>query len=191
MAPPWQDRGGLTPGPVGTPAAVLPIEAGVPLQTADKSRMQWVQSFQGLVWSAVSADITARATWTSPVFDLRPELGHPEGIEVGAAQSISRSATLGSGGHLHVIVRNPSGLPTGIAAYTQESVSGWDPAAMFTLHGWQDVTGDLYDGDQCWLAVFEPAGAPIRFWQASIRFDAYGLDPAAMVNLVRVGAAFY
>jgi hypothetical protein len=56
-------------------------------------------------------DLSARATWTTPLFDLRPDLAAGSAPDPGASTPIQRKTLLGIEYNLQVQVRTPAATP--------------------------------------------------------------------------------
>ena len=116
---------------------------------------------------AAESDVIARALISSPVFDLRPELG-------GSAATMPDNAfPIYHGG-----MAACSFLMTGPALVTQpirvscyERADFQDPESMQITTQPQEITEDYFDGLQNAMLTFSPPPGPPRYWQVSILVD--------------------
>lgn len=152
-----------------------------------------------LAWTYIPADDVHRATWQTPVFNLRPDLrsagGSPKtGVPIWSTAS-----------RLYVQVSNlisGSSLTTQglrVTALEQASIAYGDIRTGFTsvetVTSPVDVTSDFMLGiaqpDRIVL-VFAPIGEsyPVRFWSVRLVFEKNPVDWAADQSIV-VESAYY
>jgi len=124
-----------------------------------------------------------RATWESPVFDLRPDLKASAGTENQAAYPIFRGGAFGAGGTLQILVRSGDGgfihtIPT-MRVCAQEIAGLSDPNLAISItpppvglgaSGAIDVTSEFYQGNEGVLLNFIPPCNPVRYWQTKLFF---------------------
>ena len=132
------------------------------------------------------------ARWTSPIFDLRPDLRAVTG-EHNAAQPIWR-ANMGAGGSLFVQVGRLTSLNNAtvdLRVLSAESAHPTNPNALARVAPLQDITTEFTNGTPSALLVFRPPGEgfPVRFWNVRLTFvfkAAHAAYPTYSLN-----AAYY
>jgi len=132
--------------------------------------------------------IAAQMIFASPIFDFRPELGAPEGIDPGAVVPIWRANAFGAGGRFFWQLYGVDAIPADIylAVYCRDNVHLYNPQLMRSISQWEDITADFFatDGFSVLLEL-QPAGNPVRFWQTELRFDQReaGANPSLFWDL--------
>jgi hypothetical protein len=117
------------------------------------------------------------ASWSSPLFDLRPDLrsmtgGDQQGVP------IWKYAGSGKGGRLHVVIDNIGGGDTqGLDVEAVEFVSPNRPTSVVQVTDCVNVSDQfVYNnagggGRTATYISFEPTGEyPIRFWRVALNF---------------------
>jgi hypothetical protein len=164
----WTNPGSTIPGPL-------------PSQPVDS---WWLGDAMPLVWSvpAVSgqtAGVFQRALWSSPLFDLRPDLRASHG---GNSPAIPIWRTgYGAGGRLWVQMTGLNAVAGGIGATEnlavryQEFGHIFNPTQIQNIGPFVDVTESVSTGGESsstTLSFFPTGdGYPIRFWRVTITFD--------------------
>ena len=166
---------GHTPGmpwPID-PTAIGNDPAKIPHWTGEVQTVVWVPAAN---FAAAGYDNPAygstvnvfnRALITSPIFDLRPDLG---GTYRPTATRIPGAA------RLHFAIWRNDGLfladlASTLEAYTIERGALVDPTKARWMDERFDITTDFYQGTEQTILEWAPAGAPMRFWQVSIILD--------------------
>lgn len=175
------------------PAHVLPFP-----NPADMGVGYWEQEVAKLTWVTGTAPSYFTARWTSPVFDLRPELRHPNGRNAAPSQVASVPiwrGGAGAGGTLYVFV---NGLalgngPQGVRVWSQHWAHPMDSFKIEAITGQQDQTSVISNpGVSQTAAQFTyraPGdGYPIRFWRMALQFEV--LENIAAPSFA-LGAAYY
>lgn len=157
---------------------------------------------------AAIGDITTRAIWKTPTFDLRPDL-KGSGSYQPEARPINRSSDFGRGARL-ILTTSGDGLvniPTGnFKVYSVEFGSTNNPRQMYALNARQEITSHFFDyipsnqlsaigppGNQiiqppASTLSWEPAGNPIRYWGVCVIFETIEvINPGLTGRLVCQG----
>jgi len=126
----------------------------------------------------IASGVVGRAIWTSPLFDLRPDLKASHSYMPNAYR-INRSAAFGAGAKLmcqtyghDTIVGNQD-----IAVYSVEYGHISEPQNIRWMQKRQEVTSDFFDNadgpEGCSILEIQPAGgsSPIRYWGVTLIFD--------------------
>lgn len=156
---------------------------------------EWHQTRVPLEWSAATIEnATRQATWSSPLFDLRPDIRAAQG-EPPIAQSIWRAAGIGAGGRLWIMVNFGTATdPLDLIIQSQEFAHPFVSAAgrVPAITGRQDVTKDFVTGlgQQAGLGAFYAPGDgyPIRYWRLQLFF---GVQSAKADPSITIEAAYY
>ena len=173
--------------PGGWPSGGLPMSRALPLTTwKDKQASSWTPDF----------DVAATKytwTWSSPVFDFRPELRDGENeANPGSFVPINHQGSYGLGNTLLLVVRTiglyggPPAVLVAPADFPELRGEWWDRGDNFDgtvlprLHNPQPVSDYINDGGS---AVGNNEGASVicltpcgvRFWQAFVNFTFYVL----------------
>lgn len=130
--------------------------------------------------------VSHRAIWSTPVFDLRPDLGTSQGQVAGHLRpgagvcQVWRASGLNAGAKLFFWINNinVAGLGLrGMRVYTREFAHPTDPYKVLSsqITGDQDVTSQLlpYEGQTSAILQAYPTGDgyPVRYWRISVYFD--------------------
>lgn len=165
---PW-DPSGAFYNPQGTQPFPQPSLIGVPI---------WDQTPQSLVWTYTEAGPVFRtATWSSPIFDLRPDLrGAMQGQVSGNNNQVGGTAIWrpwGAGSQLHVqgIYGSVARL-NGLTVTAQEFAHVSDVGRVVSITAPQDVTSTWGASKLSALHIFAPPGNPypIRWWRVQLTF---------------------
>ena len=160
-AEPWSDKGQWN-NPAGTNPFPTPTQMPVGC------------------WSGGSQVITcpagATATWSSPIFDLRPEFRASDGKRPTPSIPIWKPSTItgGAGGKLWVQIQNTDTenlfLMTCLA---QELGHINDVQQVITVEGQEDITAEFLPTAQSTILTFVPPGAgyPVRFYRLNLVFS--------------------
>jgi hypothetical protein len=134
-----------------------------------------------------------QAEWSSPVFDLRPDLRNAQS-RIPNAQPIWRAGGLGAGGRMFILLDGLFSTPDATAnlrILSREQAHPWDGNNLRYIQPWQDITTDVIGDRPCTLISFLPPGEgyPIRYWRVRIQFRVMAVhvaDPAFTLD-----AAYY
>jgi hypothetical protein len=189
----WKQENGFAPRPVDRrdrtspwPGLMQPMAPPFPDQrnlNGPPSTWYWFSTEQPLVFGnpavapysdpewGPTTDVTARAIWQSPIFDLRPDLGNASNYRP-QAKPIPRDSTV------RLQIFRPDGVflvnsANDFLVYSVESVAISNPARLLASNDRQEITHDFYDGSQASLLGWTPPGvqSPVRFWRVSVIFD--------------------
>ena len=162
---------GSIPRPVSKPYTVpgLWVGAKVPLQ--------------GLFANGTQP-VLRTVTWSTPVFDLRPELHAATGEAPNNAVPVWRQL-YGVGGKLWVQITNFDSAidtKTGLRLTSTEFGHIVDPDAMAQIDDPEDITSEFVGPAPSGIVAFTPPGAgyPVRFWrlQVTVAYLLAHPDPA-------------
>jgi hypothetical protein len=163
----------------------------------------WQQTPTGLAWgtAGLPTGVYARATWASPVFDLRPDL---RGImESPGTQRRSGAVPIwiprGGAGKLWVQVDNLDGTRwglTGLRVTSTEYANVRDGNNLRQITDPEDITTEFVGTAQCALGSFLPPGSgyPCRYYRVVLTFDFLvdsSAEPEWPDPAYRVSAAYY
>ena len=185
------------PGPTGVEGLYNPNivydnpTASVPGPYATENRGYWTGPDVPVAWILQPGTVLDpvfglieerfyRATWESPVFDLRPDLKASAGTENQAAYPIFRGGAFGAGGTLQILVRS-DGFPINqipnVTVWAQEFAAVTNPQDIVsvsptpTLTAGVDITSEFYQGEQAALLNFIPPSNPVRYWKTKLHFQ--------------------
>lgn len=185
------------PGPTGVEGLYNPDVVyqnptySVPGPYATENRGYWTGPDVPVAWilqpgtrldpiTGVGQERFYRATWESPVFDLRPDLKASAGTENQSAYPIFRGGAFGAGGSLQILVRRDDGtIPniSNVTVFAQEFAAVTNPQDIvsvsptpFTTAG-VDITSEFYQGMQAALLNFIPPSNPVRYWKTALTFQ--------------------
>lgn len=157
------DPSGLRNNPAGTIPFPQPQNAPVGLWEGGRSSLSWT----------VQPDGTLKAAWSSPLFDLRPDIR--------AAQSGLTGGTpiwrpMGAGGALWVQVEHlttDATATTSLIVVATESGHVNDPNSVVTTNTESEITSEFVGGNQSAVLQFLPTGNgyPIRYYRVKITFS--------------------
>ena len=183
------------PGPTGVEGLYNPDviyqnpTAAVPGPYATENRGYWTGPDVPVAWilqpgtvlnpvTGVGEERFYRASWESPVFDLRPDLKASAGTENQAAYPIFRGGAFGAGGTLQILIRRDGGAIPGISNITlfaQEfaavSVSPTPFGLGRPVTAGVDITSEFYQGMRGTLLNFIPPSNPVRYWKTVLHFQ--------------------
>lgn len=165
---PW-DPSGAHYNPQGTQPFPAPQLIGTPI---------WDQTPQIPVWTYNAAGpIFRTATWSSPIFDLRPDLRNAmQGQTSAGVNNLSGTVIWrpwGAGAQLHVLgIYNTVSRLYGLTVTAQEFANVSDVGQMVSITSPQDVTSTWGGDKQAALHIFAPPGNPypVRFWRVQLVF---------------------
>lgn len=140
------------------------------------------------VWSGMSQIINvpaaggATVTWSSPIFDLRPEFRASDGRRPTPSIPIWKPSTVtgGAGGKLWVQIQNTNTVDLGgLTVIAQEFAHISDVQQCISVDGGEDISSEFVPTAQSTVLTFVPVGAgyPIRFYQLQLQFT---VDPASL-----------
>lgn len=169
---PWPqgwDPSGAWYNPQGTVPFPAPQLIGVPV---------WDSTPQFPVWTYNAAGPVFRtATWSSPTFDLRPDLrGAMQGQTTGGVNQLGGTAIWrpwGAGSQFHMLgVYNTFSRLYGLTVTAQEFAHVSDISRMVSITSPQDVTSTWSAAKEAALHIFAPPGNPypVRFWRVQLVF---------------------
>lgn len=121
-----------------------------------------------------SAGRVGRATWSSPTYWCRPDMGDLNTGETFNGLPVWRTATYGAGLSLMVEVFGIANLNRDLTVTAVEFASPQSPVNLRRICQPQDITADIYDGGEVALLQFEPptgGGGPVTFWRVELTFD--------------------
>ena len=133
------------------------------------------------------------ASYTTPLFDLRPDLRSMTGCnQEGVA--IWKYAGSGKGGRLHIVIAGLdqfAGTTKNLKVTTTELVSPNRPQQLFQVTDCENISDQFVKNDRpATYIAFEPTGEyPIRFWQ--IKIDFLWREALASLPQFRIYAAYY
>lgn len=161
-------------GPYRNPGQTLPRPSAQNLPAGC-----WIGGRSGLTWTAVdpvATGATFRATWSSPIFDLRPDLGVMSQNQANRSPSavpIWRAAGMNVGVKLWVQISNLSGVNESVRVETTEEGHVCDVAQIQTILYPQEITAEFTSRNQNSILGFTPYGDgyPIRYWRLNLTFD--------------------
>lgn len=178
------------------------MEKQVTLPFAERRSLTWAGAAQANGNSGVSAGNGRYAVWSSPLFDLRPDLVTP----AAPAGSTLGAVPIWSSGQLVVQVQFKAGIDNlrGINMTVWDEASAYEPGAVQIVTAEQDVTsqyttaGDFHGprpatstqgiaGIGCFAPPSGPGGY-VKYWRFNMIIRNYlqVTDPAVIVS-----AAFY
>ncbi len=203
------------PGPIGVNGVYNPDviydnpTSAVPGPGAVENRGYWNGPETGIVWALIQGpgelDPTRpeigglenvvpvyKASWKSPVFDLRPDLKASASTEYQAAYPIFRGGAFGAGASLQIMIRSRANFGgainriaqwSGTEVWSQEAASLTDPLSMVTItpipavepittlpSGAVDLTAAFFQGGDATLFYFSPPANPVRYWSVELFF---------------------
>ena len=139
------------------------------------------------------APVIRTLLWSTPVFDLRPELRASGGRAPVNSVPIWRQL-FGVGGKLWVELtgfNNQAFSKTGLRIRSTEFAHITDPGRIAQISDPEDVTSEVVGPAPAAILVFVPPGDgyPVRFWRLTLRIDYLVAHPAD-VNIT-LQAAYY
>lgn len=176
--PAWEGpRKPWTSGGYGTPISFL-------------TAAQWLDTHD----VTLPANVTARATWQSPTFSLRPEFfSLPNGNGREDSIPINRVNAYGGGATCFVLINGVADL----AATVEMTVTSFDlshpfdPSGITVINEGEDITSDFFaTAGAAQLPFSAPAGPP-AYWAVRIHFDLTGGAFSAVQNQLTAFAACY
>ena len=180
----------LPGGMVFNPHGTIPFP-----QPKNPSTGFWHSRRGPLAWSAAAAPVAGHAavraaTWSSPFFDLRPDLRASANHGV---RGIQIWRPMGVGGRLWVQLYGlTSGQGTnGLKVVAREYGDIIDPNNMQQILPDEDITGEVASGTPTVALDFLPPGSgyPMRYWRLELAFVTTEANPADLP--ISVQAAYY
>lgn len=136
----------------------------------------------GLSWIAVSdaeQNVTRRAVWGTPIFNLRPDTDSASSRQ-NRAFPINRV----SGSQLFVFVSGLTNNHLGLECYAKVLGHPVDPLKAVPVTANMNVTADLSNGLDVAILNFLPfSGYPLKYWGIGLQFDFTSVVPAALPNI--------
>lgn len=180
-----------TEGQFNNPAATAPMPPPTNMPVAC-----WFQDQISLRFAA-SAEYFREVSWSSPIFDLRPELrGMPSGFNaVGGGRTAPNAVPIWGSGALHVQINNLTNTPqslTNVGLFGFESGHLSDPGRLRQILPSNDLTQYIQCGTPSVILSFDPPGEGhvVRYWRIRLRFiitEDTGLNPP----LYSIDSAYY
>jgi len=176
------DQSGYNYNPAGSIPRPAPKVSTVPgLWTGGKIPLQ-------ALFSAGTSQVVRTLTWSTPVFDLRPELHGATGGGTTNAVPVWRQL-FGAGGKLWVqISRFDSDVfsKTGLRVLAREYGHILDDQDLPEIDDAEDVTSELVGPAPSGILIFQPPGSgyPLRYWRLTITIDYLEThaDPALVLQ---------
>lgn len=189
---------GIPTSPVSVPGrSSPPDQLGYQESLGKERRIAWQQPPVPLIFSDPRVDgVVSRATWATPVFDLRSDLLLQTAGDPSYAQAVPRGSVYGSGHTLFVQVQGVATLrSSNILCYCgcieYADIVNPQLAPNESITQLQDITSDLYDGGTDALLTFEPPQGPPRYWMIGLQFDQVGGVLGDLVGVLTLKAALY
>lgn len=140
-----------------------------------------------------AGNVVRTMTWSSPVFDLRPELRASGGEAPRNAVPVWRQL-FGVGGKLWVQTagwRSGNLTKTGLRVTSREYAHITDQRNLVQIDAFEDVTAEMSGPEPSHILVFVPPGDgyPVRFWRLELVFD-YLIDNGGAPNTSIQGAYY-
>jgi hypothetical protein len=157
----------------------------------------WQQPRQSLSWANGTGNVVRTATWSSPLFDLRPDIRGAAGYPT-TGMPIWRP--MGAAGQLFVQIHglNVSFGINGLRLFSQEFGHVIDPNAIVRITPPEEITAEISSASatvappSAILSFFAPgSGYPIKYWRLELTFDTYHLNPAEADLPISLYAAYY
>lgn len=163
----------------------------------------WQQTQAWLTWgtAGLPAGVEARAVWSSPTFDLRPDL---RGIMVSPGTQRNSGAVpiwlpRGGAGKLWLQVDNLDAVSwglTGLRVTSTEFASIRDGNDLKQITDPEDITTEFVGTAECALGSFVPPGSgyPPRYYRVKVTFDFLvdsSAEPEWPNPSFRLSAAYY
>ena len=151
----------------------------------------WSQRFT-LIWGTSPAGLRI-ARWSTPTFDLRPELKAAPGQGGFNVQTVYRSG-MGAGGHLFVKVTGLESTPSATANLQVLYIESADPVEPINVtpivNQSVDITSEFAGTTNAALLEFWPPGDgyPVRYWRLTLIFLVLVAQPDPQFS---ISAAYY
>jgi len=137
---------------------------------------------------AYSRRVRLRSVWSSPIFDLRPELRSLPATQDG--MPLNRPGALGQGARLLVQLRRGASANNQEGTYNYQTVefialgdqklTMVQAAAPTFISAAVQASPIVTEGTTSTLLVFNPPGNPVRFWQVYVVVDIPANDGAGV-----------
>jgi len=145
----------------------------------------WDGGEVALMLANAAAPDWKQATWSSPVFDLRPDLRSSTGGGTEEGVAIWKYAGSGRGGRLHVVINNiGDGATKSLDVKALEFISPNNSQSVVQVTDCVNVSDQFVvsqGGRNATYISFEPTGEyPIRYWQVKLDFlwgEVLAADP--------------
>lgn len=144
---------------------------------------EWIGEVMPLqnIFTAGTLGASRTMIWSTPVFDLRPELRASGGRAPVNSVPVWRQL-FGVGGKLWIQLggfQNDAFSKTDIQLTATEFGHIVDPGRMQAISDPQDVTSEIVGPAPGAVLIFMPPGDgyPIRFWRLTLRVDYFTLHP--------------
>ena len=186
-------------GPLSPPGTHLAVPGALrnpgTSDYTDEEVEGWTQPLFGIPWqlAAPPAGLTGidYATWQSPIFDLRPDLGKQfAGVDPSDAFPLPSSGE-GDGRALIMQLYGMLAVANTLEVYWTELAHLWDPAAVVAINIRQNITTDVWDSGASRLLPFEPPSGPPRFWSVQLEFVQTDGNIGDLVGTLTAEAAAY
>lgn len=150
-------------------------------------------------WTAnPSPNVLWQAVWSSPIYDLRPDLGALSDNRNNArfsGVSVWRAAGQNIAAQLFVQISAVQDF-RGFQVLSQEEAHISDVTQILSVTGQQDVTAEFTSRGASSIVTYSPYGDgyPIRYWRLKLRFnilDNQDFPPAAQPPTFSIAAALY
>lgn len=124
-----------------------------------------------------AAGLVGQAIWRSPVFWLRPDLGTGPGAQKQNAVPLWRTPVYGGTTSVFVTLWGIADLTLDLRFTSTELAMIDSPVVtagqLPQISQPQDITADVYDGEDACILTFSPpaANGPVQFWQILLTVD--------------------
>jgi len=160
----------------------------------------WFGSTSAIIdWTAnPQAAVLWRASWSSPIYDLRPDLGALSDNRNNArlsGVSIWRAAGQNIAAQLFIQISGVQDF-RGFQVISQEEAHVSDVTQILSVTGQQDVTAEFTSRGASSVVTFSPYGDgyPIRYWRVKLTFnilDNQNFPVGATPPTFSIAAALY
>lgn len=123
------------------------------------------------------SDADAEAFWSSPIFDLQPQLRGtlPSGARAVQGRTAPNAVPLWGGSTLHIQISNlkaTADSQTNIKLQSLEFGHVSDPGSLVQVIATSDITGAIVQDTDSVILSFQPlgSGGNVRYWRLKLRF---------------------
>jgi hypothetical protein len=132
-------------------------------------RGHWTGSTMTLHWEPSGGDVVGQCSFSTPLFDMRPDL-RASGSYLPNAQPIFRGSAYGSGARCMVQFHGLGTISSAnqIRVFSVEEAHVTNPNDVLGIQTPQDITEQFMDGGTDVIMEWEPPGNPVRYWRVNL-----------------------